>query len=305
MNGQASIEDSIQITAKDGQRLVGTLHVPAGRPKATVQIHGGIGVKRQFYRHFAAHLAARGYAVLTFDYRGTGSSRPGTLRGFEARLRDWGQRDIPAALDWLAARYPGLPRYAVGHSLGAQITGLMHNHDQLDGIVMLSVASGHFRTFPAPFVLQPIFLLYCFFPLAIPVFGYAPSHFITGGEDLPAGVAREWIEWTRHAGYIARSVGTTHANGFFYPELKAPIRAFAFDDDPMATPENCRQFLSEYYTAAPIDFSTLRAIDAPGRKIGHLGFFRKELAGTHWPQVADWLDGRLAKSNRQAATSAA
>lgn len=304
MNGQTTHQD-IQITAADGQVLVGTLYAPAGVPKASVQIHGGIGVKRQFYRHFATYLASHGYAVLTFDYRGTGGSRPRTLRGFEARLRDWGQLDLPAALDWMEARYPGLPRYVVGHSMGAQLTGLMHNSRQLDGLVFLSAATGHFRTFPAPFVLAPIFLLYVFFPVTIPLFGYAPARFVTSGEDLPAGVAREWIDWTLHAGYIKRSVGTSSAQGFHYAEVTAPIRAFAFDDDPMAMPEISQQFLREYYTSAPTEFSVMRASEAPGGRIGHLGYFRKALADSHWPQVLEWLDSRLATSGARSAASAA
>jgi predicted alpha/beta hydrolase len=304
VKGQISIQDSIQISTADGVRIVGTLHAPRERPRATVQIHGGFGVKRQLYRHFAAFLAARGYAVLTFDYRGTGSSRPTTLRGFRARLRDWGQRDLPAALDWMAARYPNLPRYVVGHSMGGQLTGLMHNHDLLDGLVLVAVASGHYRTFPVPFMLYRAFMLYLFLPLVIRLFGYAPARFVTPGEDLPAGVVREWIEWTRHAGYIGRSVGTSPARGFHYREVKAPIRAFACDDDPLATPANSRRFLGEYYRKAPRELSTLRAADAAGGRIGHLGYFRKQRADSHWVLAADWLDARLAKSTLSAVSAA-
>ena len=118
------VQDPIQISTSDGQTLTATLYVPRGPTKAALQIHGGIGVKRLFYRHFAGYLASHGYAVLTFDYRGTGDSRPQSLRGYRARLRDWGQQDLPAVLDWLSQRYPHLPKYAVGHSMGGQLTGL-------------------------------------------------------------------------------------------------------------------------------------------------------------------------------------
>jgi predicted alpha/beta hydrolase len=44
---------------------------------------------------------------------------------------------------------------------------------------------------------------------------------------------------------------------------QAAIRAFAVDDDAMATPANCERFLYEYYCNAPATFSSLRASDAP------------------------------------------
>ena len=38
----------------------------------------------RIYRGFASYLAGRGCAVLTYDYRGTGDSRPTSLAGFKA-----------------------------------------------------------------------------------------------------------------------------------------------------------------------------------------------------------------------------
>jgi predicted alpha/beta hydrolase len=283
-------EHEIEIEAPDGQRLMATLYTPR-TPKAVVQIMGGIGVKRQYYRGFASYLASHGYAVLTFDFRGTGSSRPKSLRGYRAFLRDWGQKDGPAALEWLHAHFPDLPKFMVGHSMGGQQIGLMHNHARLSGIVLIFAATGHFRTFPMPFRLLPIVVLYLFFPLTIPLFGYAPARFVTTGEDLPVGIAREWIRWTLRSGYIAKHLRGT--SGFYYPEITTPIRAFAVDDDPMATPENAAQFLKDYYSAAPTTFSVLRSREAPNGRVGHLGYFRRALLDAYWSQVLSWLDQRL------------
>lgn len=293
MSGSVHKTDAIEIETPDGERLIATLYEPEGAPKAALQIHGGIGVKRQFYRHFASYLASQGYAVLSFDFRGTGGSRPKSLRGYRAALRDWGQKDIPAALAWLGRRYPGLPKFAIGHSMGGQLTGLMHNHDELSGLVLIFAATGHFRSFPLPFRLYPMFILYLFFPLAIPFFGYAPARLVTTGEDLPTGVAREWIKWTQSSGYLGKHL-RGDAGGFFYPEIKLPVRAFAVDDDPMATPQNCQNFLYEYFPRAELKFSTLRSRDAPNGRVGHLGYFRRALADSYWSQVTTWLDEQLA-----------
>jgi len=60
-------------------------------------------------------MQALGFSVLAIDYRGFGRSTrelPSEARAFE---------DARAAWDWLAARWPGRPRYIFGHSLGGAI----------------------------------------------------------------------------------------------------------------------------------------------------------------------------------------
>jgi predicted alpha/beta hydrolase len=293
-------EEDVVIDAADGQKLTGTLYLPAGEPRAAIQINGGVGVKRRFYRHFAAYLTSRGYAVLTFDFRGTGGSRPKSLRGYRATLSDWGTKDIPAAFDWLSNRYLDVPKFIVGHSMGGQITGLMHNHEQVSGIVLVFVATGYFRTFPMPFRLYPMFILYLFFPLMTPLFGYAPARFVTPGQDLPSGVAWEWIDWTRQSKYMKRRLGN-RVDAFHFPRLTAPVHAFVVDDDPMATPENARRFLDEYYSNTKTELTQLHASDAPHGKVGHLGYFRKGLADAYWSKVGDWLDARISDTKSAAA----
>lgn len=288
-----TVEEDVVIDTTDGHRLTGTLYLPQGAPKAAVQINGGVGVKRRFYRHFSIFLASQGYAVLTFDFRGTGGSRPKSIRGFRATISDWGTKDIPAAFDWLSRRHPKIPKFIIGHSMGGQITGLMHNHEQLAGLVLVFVATGYFRSFPMPFRLYPMFILYLFFPLTTPLFGYAPARFVTTGQDLPSGVVWEWIAWTRQSKYLGRRL-RQRPEAFHYPNITAPIHAFVVDDDPMATPENGRRFLKDYYSNAPAEFTELRAADAPNGKVGHLGYFRKGLADAYWSKVSSWLDRRLA-----------
>ena len=56
-----------------------------------------------------------GFSVLAVDYRGFGQSSrdlPSETMAYE---------DARAAWDWLAAKYPGQPRYIFGHSLGGAI----------------------------------------------------------------------------------------------------------------------------------------------------------------------------------------
>jgi alpha/beta superfamily hydrolase len=63
----------------------------------------------------AKGLTRIGCAVLRFNFRGVGAS-PGTFDGGRGE-RD----DFRAALDWMAARYPGAPLWAAGFSFGSWV----------------------------------------------------------------------------------------------------------------------------------------------------------------------------------------
>jgi alpha-beta hydrolase superfamily lysophospholipase len=86
----------------DGLRLDADLHLPPGAPGKTpppvlVAASGYLGLKVLHPERFARALTPRGYAVLTFDYRGFGASE-----GERGRLapQDWAE-DIRAAVDRL------------------------------------------------------------------------------------------------------------------------------------------------------------------------------------------------------------
>jgi len=64
--------DDITFPATDGYVLGATLFLPRGAKRHAVLINSAAAVPRRIYRGFAGYLARRGYAVLTYDYRGTG-----------------------------------------------------------------------------------------------------------------------------------------------------------------------------------------------------------------------------------------
>jgi alpha/beta superfamily hydrolase len=70
----------------------------------------------------AKGLTRIGCAVLRFNFRGVGLSQ-GQMRA-EGDTPDQGSGELDdyrAALDWMAARYPGLPLWAAGFSFGAWV----------------------------------------------------------------------------------------------------------------------------------------------------------------------------------------
>jgi predicted alpha/beta hydrolase len=119
-----------RLRCDDGVELAAHWYEPApgrGPARAVAVIHAATGVPQGFYRAFAQWLARRGYAVLTYDYRGIGLSRRGPIQAERATMRDWGRLDMSAALAAAARRRseggpagtPPLPLLLVGHPSAA------------------------------------------------------------------------------------------------------------------------------------------------------------------------------------------
>jgi predicted alpha/beta hydrolase len=118
--------EDLFVPTPDGVQLAATLYAPAPGTAngVALMINSSMATPRQYYRAFASHMAGRGFAVLTYDYRGIGGSvfdiPPPPARTAVA----WGSIDQTAAADFLAERFPGCARMLLGHSLGGQILGL-------------------------------------------------------------------------------------------------------------------------------------------------------------------------------------
>ncbi len=91
---------------------------PETESRAVVCLVHGLGEHTGRYAHVAATLNAAGYVLLGFDLRGHGKS--GGPRGHTPSY-DILMDDIGRLLDEAAARYPGLPRFLYGHSLGGNL----------------------------------------------------------------------------------------------------------------------------------------------------------------------------------------
>lgn len=292
------------IEAADGVPLAGSLFAPDGPAHTALLVNSGTGIPRRFYARFARHAAARGFAVLTYDYRGIGGSAPDSLRGYRASYRHWGQRDVPGAVAWLADRYPDLPLAVVGHSTGGQQLGLAHNVGRVDAAVFVAVSTGYWGGMPAPFKWFTLALWKAYLPLVSRLYGYAPARKIRWGENLPTGVAREWGAWCLEPDYLAayfdeggrrappdgEPFGPVH-----FAEAAFPIRAYGFTDDPIATRANTPPMLG-LFTNADIETRWVEPADLGVEEVGHLGFFREGVGRPLWDDALDWLRPRASGS---------
>jgi predicted alpha/beta hydrolase len=135
--------ESIDIRTGDGWSLRADVHEPGGTPVGVaVLAHAMMARRSEFDRPkgagVATRLVARGWRVVSFDFRGHGDSGPPARDGASYGYDDFVARDLPAVHECARSRLRRkTPVVLVGHSLGghvglaAQGTGLV----SFDGIV--------------------------------------------------------------------------------------------------------------------------------------------------------------------------
>jgi len=269
----------ITLTAADGYRLSATLH--GERADRAVLILPATGVPQGYYAKFAAWLAQQGFQVLTFDYRGIGQSLQGHVREVRARMRDWVLLDAAAAMQFLPS-----PRiHVVGHSFGGQALGLLPSPQRIASALVVGAQSGYWRNWPALGRAWMWPVTHFALPGLSHLLGYFPGSRLGFGEDLPKGVAIEWASWCRNPTYLVGALRVEEA----YARFGAPLRAYAFSDDPFA-PLHAVHKLLELYPGAPGEVRVMTPKDLGVRRVGHFGFFREQFRDTLWLEAREWLE---------------
>lgn len=278
-------EYDLTVPAFDGLALTATVFEPPN-PSQAVIVSTATATPRGFYRAFASWLAARGAAVLTYDYRGSGRE-PAELRRSNARMRDWGSLDFPGALAWMRQRYPELKTNVVGHSFGGHALLMAPNTAEVARTVLVTAQSGYWRL-TAPSERYKVWaLINVVAPSLMNAIGYVPGSRVGLGEDLAKGIMREWRGWCNKPDYFNEdpTMKSILACGAAYT---APTLMLGLTDDLWATP-SAMGWLARQYINAPVELRILDPGDFSLSEVGHMGFFRSRNGDALWPIVAAHL----------------
>lgn len=123
----------------DGARLPARVWRPAGAPRAVVLALHGFNDSRDQWEIPGPSFADAGIALYAPDQRGFGAAPMRGMWAGTARMVD----DAAAMLAELAARYPGVPLYAMGESMGGAVLMVLAarpDAPRLAGWVLLSPA---------------------------------------------------------------------------------------------------------------------------------------------------------------------
>jgi predicted alpha/beta hydrolase len=287
--------EPLTVAARDGYPLAATLFAAPAAGAPAVLLGSATGVPRLFYARFARFLASRGLSALTVDYRGGGGSAPRRLRGFRASMADWGRLDLAGAIDWMETHLASSTRLFVGHSVAGQLLGVTPNADRLSAAWLVGSQLGSVRNWDAAHRawLFPFWL--ALLPAVVGTVGYLPSWLLGGGEDIPAGVAREWAAWARHPEYV---IGLHPDARQGYARLTMPITMVAIDDDFYA-PRRAVDRLAGLFGSMP-SRRVVSPRDVGARAVGHFGWFHERYAPTLWDDAARWLSAHALQEGEAA-----
>jgi predicted alpha/beta hydrolase len=281
------VQDNLR--TPDGATLVLRVWEPDRLEHGNVVIGGAMGVRQDYYAPFAQWLAGQGWRVTTFDYRGHGRSLPEgrSLRGVQADLFDWA-RDYEAVIDHAHAALPDAPLYLLGHSLGAQLPGLLANQHKISGMLSVAAGSGYWRE-NAPKLRRTIwYFWWVLVPLATRLFGYFPGRKLRKVGDLPKGVMLQWRRWCLDPKYSVGAEG--EAVWQRYANVRFPVLALSFTDDELMTLQGTHSLVNLYQNAQR-QVQRIAPADLAQRRIGHFGPFRSEQQAALWLRMDQWLQG--------------
>ncbi len=283
--------ETLSLETSEGVALGARLYESTADRKGAVLIGGAMGVRQDYYAPFAEWLATQGFDVMTFDYRGMGDSRgegPNkSLRGFEADLYSWA-RDYDTAIDALAERAPDAPLYLIGHSLGAQLPGMLRNRHRIAGLLSVAAGSGYWRDNAPPLRRSILYFWFALVPVATRLFGYFPGKRLRKVGDLPRGVILQWRRWCLDPRYHVGAEGEPLRTQF--EQVRFPVVALSMTDDELMTERGTR-VLVDCYPNAPRRIERIAPADVSAKRIGHFGFFRDQFQSSLWARSVALLQG--------------
>lgn len=106
----------LTLKSSNGETLWGQVWQPEEKARAVIVLVHGLGEHIQRYQHVAEKANARGIAILGFDQQGHGKTggKRGVINSAEGLMED-----ITHAINLAKERFPGLPVFLYGHSMGA------------------------------------------------------------------------------------------------------------------------------------------------------------------------------------------
>ncbi len=276
------------LTASDSYPIHCTVYAPEKANQKVVLLNPANAVKQNYYAAFATYLAAQGYWVYTYDYRGIGKSKPPKLKGFEGTMSDWILKDYATVFAHILKKHHNDKKIVIGHSFGGQVMALIPESQHIDLGVMVASQIGYWKTWQGKGRRMMWRLAHILLPITSKIWGYVPAK-IGLGQDLPKGVVLEWAKWIKSPDYLFD----------FLPESKqrcqdfnSPLLVWSFEDDDYAPLVPVKGLL-KYFPNTPTTHKHLKPAEINKKEIGHFGFYRKHFEDTLWANTLQYIEEKL------------
>ncbi len=269
--------------------------------RSVVIVNAATSVRCRYYFRFAAYLAAHGFDVILYDYRGIGESRPARLAGFPATWLDWGRLDFEAVLRFARRAFANQPIDVVAHSIGGFVVGLAPSNTAIRRVFTMGAQYAYWRDYAPRAKLGMLLKWHVAMPVLGALFGYVPAGTLGWMEDTPRGVALSWsrsrarFEDTYGRAPLELTDGERDQLVQQFARLSAPLLAVSVTDDPFGTVPAIERLLAYFRGSAARTHVRVAPAYAATSAIGHFAFFHRRFEATLWPIALRWLEsGSLA-----------
>jgi predicted alpha/beta hydrolase len=269
------------IRTKDGKNIMLNCYAPGKHNGKVMIIAATGGVTKEYYDPFACFFQQQGYVVITFDYRGVGSSGPRKLKGYKASMQQWAVQDIDAVILFAKNNCPGREIIYAGHCIGGEIIGLAQASQYINKLVLINCALSCRKLWPLKDRFR-IIAMKSVIRVASGWFGYFPGRLAGLQGNLPGGVMNEWANWC------------SNPNGLFdafpdnnYRKLNIPLLCFSFSDDWLCPPKAVKELLNRFSNAI-ITWHHFKPEQVGLKRVGHGGFFKNRMQATGWSILLKW-----------------
>jgi predicted alpha/beta hydrolase len=278
--------EKLIINATDGFALHALwMHNQTMPDAKTIVLASATGVRKEFYIKFAQYVCRRGYHVLLFDYRGIGESAPTQLKGFTAYMHEWTTKDMNGVLNFLVREKKVEEIIWIGHSVGAQMIGLLEKREHIKKVIAINSSTGYWGYFTFPYNWTTLGLWKLVGAPLTKLMGFAPMQKLGWGENLPAGVYWEWRKWclskNHFQDYLIQQTGSK-----VFHDCQIPFQYIYTSDDYIAN-DKTTACLAAFYPNAPTQFLKIDPSAFGFKAIGHTGIFRSKYAEKIWPAMLE------------------
>ncbi|MFT9297404.1 MAG: alpha/beta fold hydrolase, partial [Gluconobacter sp.] len=132
----ALISPDVTLSMSDGGHIPLRIYPAAHSLKAVILALHGFGDSRDAWEFFAPPLSTAGIEIVAPDQRGFGATQDAGGWSSTARM----VQDTREELAWLHGRYPDLPLYVMGESMGGAVALLLATNPppELSGTILLA-----------------------------------------------------------------------------------------------------------------------------------------------------------------------
>jgi len=276
------------IIAEDGT-VIPLTWFHAASPRAVFVFLPALGIQSKLYCRLAGALADRGITTCLMEQRGHGASNVRIRRGTRFGIADFVDKDIPAILDEVESRVPGLPVILAGHSLGGHLSTIYAGMqpERIRGIAHIACGFPYHRDFPGS--RGRLIKTLCFIiPLAGAIAGFFPGKQIGFGGRESIKLMQDWRGWATTGCFdFDGRIGVGQAVSRF----TGPVLSVSLEKDEFSSATAVDRALSPF-TRADVTRVVLGEAEQ-GSYLGHFAWAR-EPAGVV-DTLAAWIEAQVAR----------